>query len=88
MCVSVGFLAQDTEHAKVIAPNFPWLTNNVGYPKLREHLDSVVAIMKLSDDWHDFRAKLERLHPPIGRPTTQLAMEFADEKEEDTGKGL
>jgi P63C domain len=30
--------------------HFQWLTNNVGYPKLREHLGSVVAIMKLSGD--------------------------------------
>jgi hypothetical protein len=56
-------------------------------PKLREHLGAVAAIMKLSTDWHDFRAKLNKLHPPIGKPT-QLSMEFADEKETDTGKGL
>jgi hypothetical protein len=43
--------------------HFQWLTNNVGYPKLREHLGAVVAIMKLSTDWHDFRAKLDKLHP-------------------------
>ena len=49
--------------------NFQWLTNNVGYPKLREHLGSVVAIMKLSADWHDFRAKLDKLHPPFGKAT-------------------
>ncbi len=67
--------------------HFQWLTNNVGYPKLREHLGAVVAIMKLSTDWHDFRAKLDKLHPPIGKPT-QLSMEFADEEEADTGKGL
>jgi hypothetical protein len=35
-------------------------------PKLREHLGAVAAIMKLSTDWHDFRAKLNKLHPPIG----------------------
>jgi hypothetical protein len=28
---------------------FQWLTTNTGYPKLREHLGSVVAIMKLSE---------------------------------------
>jgi hypothetical protein len=67
--------------------NFQWLTNNVGYPKLREHLGSVVAIMKLSSDWYDFRAKLDKLHPRYGKPT-QLALEFADDDEPDTGKGL
>jgi hypothetical protein len=66
--------------------NFQWLTNNVGYPKLREHLGSVVAIMKLSVDWHDFRTKLDKLHPRYGKPT-QLSLEFA-EGEPDSGKGL
>ena len=67
---------------------FQWLTSNVGYPKLREHLGAVVAIMKLSTDWPDFRAKLDRLYPPYGKPT-QLSLEFAeDETETDTGKGL
>jgi hypothetical protein len=66
---------------------FQWLTTQKGYPKLREHLGSVVAIMKLSSDWHDFRAKLDRLHPPYGKPT-QLSLEFADDEEPDTGKGL
>lgn len=65
---------------------FQWLTTNVGYPKLREHIGSVVTIMKLSNDWHDFRAKLDRLHPPYGKPT-QLSMDFAED-EPDSGKGL
>lgn len=42
---------------------FQRLTQNVGYPKLREHLGSVVTLMKLSTDWDDFKAKLDRLHP-------------------------
>jgi hypothetical protein len=57
------------------------------YPKLREHLGSVVAIMKLSADWYDFRAKLDRLHPRYGKPT-QLSLELSEEDEPDTGKGL
>jgi hypothetical protein len=44
---------------------FQRLTANVGYPKLREHLGSVVAIMSLSDDWVDFKSKLDRLHPRL-----------------------
>lgn len=65
---------------------FQWLTSNIGYPKLREHLGSVVTMMKLSADWHDFQAKLDRLHPRYGKPT-QLSLEFAEE-EPDNGKGL
>lgn len=66
--------------------HFQWLTNNVGYPKLREHLGAVIATMKLSADWHDFKAKLDKNYPRIGKPT-QLSMDFAEE-EADTGKGL
>jgi hypothetical protein len=50
-------------------------------------LGSVVAIMKLSADWHDFRAKRDKLHPRYGKPT-QLALEFAEDEEADNGKGL
>lgn len=42
---------------------FQRLTSNIGYPKLREHLGSVVTIMKLSDTWPDFMQKVDRLHP-------------------------
>jgi hypothetical protein len=42
------------------------LTQEVGHPKLREHLASVVTAMKLSDDYSDFIRKLNRLHPRFG----------------------
>jgi len=54
----------------------------VGYPKLREHLGSVVTIMELTTDWHDFQAKLDRLHPRFSKPT-QLSFEYADDEEEE-----
>lgn len=61
---------------------FQRLTTNVGYPKLREHLGSVVTIMRLSTDWPEFKATLDRLHPPYGE-TPQLPFDG-----EDTGRGL
>jgi hypothetical protein len=64
---------------------FQRLTSNVGYPKLREHLGSIVTIMKLSDGWHDFMGKRDRLHPRYG-DTMQLPLTY--KKEEDDGKGL
>lgn len=39
------------------------LTPAVGHPKLREHIASVTAVMKLSDDWDDFLTKIDRVHP-------------------------
>lgn len=57
------------------------LTPNAGYPKLREHLGSVVTLMKLSEGWHDFQEKLNRIHPRMG---DTLTLPF----DEDNGKGL
>jgi hypothetical protein len=67
--------------------HFQWLTKNIGYPKLREHLGAVVATMKLSTDWHDFKTKLDKNYPRLGKPT-QLSFDYASEEAADTGKGL
>lgn len=64
---------------------FQRLTTNIGYPKLREHLGSVVTLMKLSDDWDDFLHKLDRIHPRIG---DTMPLPFDDEFLADTGRGL
>ena len=39
------------------------LTPEMGNPKLREHIASVVTMMKLSDNWDDFLDKLNLIHP-------------------------
>lgn len=39
------------------------MTQEVGHPKLREHIASVTTVMKLSENWEDFMAKLDRVHP-------------------------
>jgi hypothetical protein len=72
-----------SETGRPKAKLFQSLTANIGYPKLREHLGSVVTIMKFSSDWQDFTRKLDRLHPRYG-DTMQLPLEY----ERDDGKGL
>lgn len=64
---------------------FQRLTSNIGYPKLREHLGSVVTIMKLSKTWQGFIDTLDTLHPKYGE-TILLPMKY--EQERDDGKGL
>lgn len=55
---------------------FQRLTENVGYPKLREHLGSVVTLMKLSSDWDDFKAKLDTIHPvPDGQGILPISVQ-------------
>jgi hypothetical protein len=42
---------------------FQRLTADVGSPRLKEHLASVVALMKASDDWDQFTRSLNRALP-------------------------
>lgn len=51
------------DETKRKAKFFQQLTDEVGHPKLREHLASVTTIMKLSSDWTDFKKKLDQIHP-------------------------
>jgi hypothetical protein len=53
------------------------LTHDIGHPKLREHLASVVTIMKLSDAYPDFISKLNRIHQRFGK-TIELDLEEED----------
>lgn len=41
--------------------HFQWLSGDVGYPKLLEHLGMVVGVMKLSDTFDEFKEKLDRI---------------------------
>jgi hypothetical protein len=59
------------------------LTSEMGHPKLREHLSSVVTIMKLSSGYDDFRNKLQKIHP---RYDETLSFDFGGF--DDGGKGL
>jgi P63C domain len=43
-----------------------WLTTDLGHPKLREHLASIVSILKLSKTPDEFKANVNLIHPRIG----------------------
>jgi P63C domain len=45
---------------------FQRLTEDVGHPKLREHLASVTSLMKASDSWEQFKKMLDRALPRYG----------------------
>jgi hypothetical protein len=68
------------EKGRPIAKYFQSLTNNKGYPKLKEHLGKVVAYMQLSDNYQDFQKKLDKFLP---RYNETLSIDF-----EDDGNGL
>lgn len=43
-----------------------WLTLDIGHPKLKEHLASIVSILKLSKTPEDFKANVNHVHPRHG----------------------
>lgn len=53
------------------------LTHDIGHPKLREHLASVVTIMKLSEAYPDFISKLNRIHTRFGS-TIEMQLDEPD----------
>lgn len=52
-----------------------WLTSEIGHPKLREHLASIVTILKLSSTPQDFKLNVNRIHPRYG---DTLQIQFDD----------
>ncbi len=45
---------------------FQWLTEDVGHPRLREHLSSVITLMKASSSWNQFYRMLQKALPKFG----------------------
>ena len=42
---------------------FQWLSGEVGHPKLVQHLGAVIGLMKVSDDYEQFKGLLDRAAP-------------------------
>jgi hypothetical protein len=55
-----------------------WLTNDIGHPKLREHLASIIAILKLSKSPKEFKDNVDRIHTRYGN-TIQIPFELPEE---------
>ncbi len=66
---------------------FQKLTSNLGYPKLKEHLGAVVAIMQMSKSWEDFMWNLNKLRPRFGE-TKMLPFTEEYDPQHDDGRGL
>lgn len=55
-----------------------WLTNDIGHPKLREHLSSIVTILKLSRDPQEFKDFVNRVHTRYG-DTQQIPFDYPND---------
>lgn len=74
------------EQGKSTAKLFQKLTANVGYPKLREHLGAVVALMRISKSYHEFMGLLNEHYP---RFRDQLVFNFNGyDSTVDNGQGF
>jgi len=66
-----GVLAALRQKNPVVRPghrkhkHFQWLTDDIGDPRLREHLSSLVALMKAADSWDQFCGMVDRALPPL-----------------------
>lgn len=40
-----------------------FLTDDIGHPKLREHLSSIITLLKISKDKHQFLSLVDQVHP-------------------------
>jgi len=67
------------------AKYFQSLTSNVGYPKLKEHLGAVVALMRISKSWAQFINMLNEHYPRYG-DTLMLPLDY--DQKADSGEGL
>jgi len=56
------------------------LTSDIGHPALREHIASVITLMKVSNNWRKFYAMLNRALPKWGS-TLPMVLEFKEEEE-------
>ena len=45
--------------------HFQWFTQDVGHPKLKEHLAAVTALMRASPNWDRFMGNLNRAFPKL-----------------------
>ena len=56
---------------------FQWLTEDVGHPRLREHLAATLALMRVANRWDDFSRMLQRAFPRIN---TNLELPLDDQE--------
>ena len=57
---------------------FQWFTPQLGHPKLKEHLAAVLALMKASSNWDQFKRNLNRALPDRNK-TPLLPLDYDDD---------
>jgi hypothetical protein len=65
--------AERNERGKLKRHYHRWLTEDVGHPRLQEHLSATIALMKVSENWDQFTKMLDVAKP---RWSPQLTLQF------------
>ena len=60
------------ENGRRPAKHHQWLTDDIGHPALSQHLYSVIGLMRISDDWNQFKTFLNKAYRV--RDELQLAL--------------
>ena len=55
---------------------FQWLSDDVGHPKLLQHLGAVVGLMKISPDYETFKMRLDTVAPVQPNDPSQIRLPF------------
>jgi hypothetical protein len=55
-----------------------WLTVDVGHPKLRDHLNGVLALMRAAASWEQFKRMIDRAFPKLN---TTMMLPFSSDEE-------
>ncbi len=53
---------------------FQWFTQDLGHPKLKEHLAGVMALMRAAPNWNSFTRAIQRAYPKVNE-TIPLALD-------------
>jgi hypothetical protein len=72
------------EDGRPTARYFQSLTTNIGYPKLKEHLGAVVALMRISKTWAGFINLLNEHYPRFG-DTVMLPLDYDQGRDDGVG---
>lgn len=82
-----GVLAELRRKNPIVKPgqrkhkHFQWLTNDVGDPRLREHLSSVITLMKVGDTYEQFYSMMNRALPPYSEEPLLALIEQSEDNE-------
>ena len=57
---------------------FQWLTSEIGHPKLKDHLISIVSLLKISRTPEEFKRNVNIVHPRFG---DSMELDFSEKKD-------